>query len=36
MPLDTEKAFGSVNHQFLITPLEKHGFKEDFINGHKF
>ena len=31
MTLDIENAFDSVNHLFLITALEKHGFKEDFI-----
>ena len=31
MTLDIEKAFNSVNHLFLITALEKYGFKEDFI-----
>ena len=31
MTLDTEKAFYSVNHIFLITELEKHGFKENFM-----
>ena len=31
MTLDTEKAFYSVNHLFLITELEKHGFKENFM-----
>ena len=31
MTLDTEKAFNSVNHLFLITALEKYDFKENFI-----
>ena len=31
MTLDIEKAFNSVNHLFLITALEKYGFKEGFI-----
>ena len=31
MTLDIEKAFDSANHPFLITALEKYGFKEDFI-----
>ena len=31
MTLDIEKVFDSVNHLFLITALEKYGFKEDFI-----
>ena len=31
MTLNSEKAFDSVNHLFLITALEKYGFKEDFI-----
>ena len=31
MTLDIEKAFDSFNYLFLITALEKHGFKEDFI-----
>ena len=31
MILDIKKAFNSVNHVFLITALEKYGFKEDFI-----
>ena len=31
MTLDIEKAFVSVNNLFLITALEKYGFKGDFI-----
>ena len=31
MTLNIEKAFDSVNHLFLITTLEKYGFKKDFI-----
>ena len=31
MALDFEKALDSVNHLFLITTLEKYGFKVDFI-----
>ena len=31
MTPDIEKAFDSVNHLFLITALQKCGFKEDFI-----
>ena len=31
MAIDIEKAFDWINHLFLITPLEKHGFKKDFI-----
>ena len=31
MTLDTEKSFDQVNHLFLITALEKYGFKADFI-----
>ena len=31
MTLDIEKSFDSVNDLFLITALEKYGFKEDFI-----
>ena len=29
--VDIKKAFYSVNHVFLITALEKYGFKEDFV-----
>ena len=35
MTLDIEKAFDSPNHLFLITVLEKYGFKEDFIKWIK-
>ena len=31
MTLDIENTFDSVNHLFLITALEKYGFKEHFI-----
>ena len=31
MKLDTEKAFDLVNHLFLVTALQKCGFKQDFI-----
>ena len=31
MTLDIEKDFDSVNHLFLITKLEKCGFKEDLM-----
>ena len=31
MTQDIEKSFELVNHLFLITALEKHTFKEDFI-----
>ena len=31
MTLDIEKVFDFVNHLFLITALEKYGFKKDFI-----
>ena len=31
MTLDIEKDFDSVNHLFLITELEKCGFKEDLM-----
>ena len=31
MTMDIEKGFDSVNHLFLITVLEKYGFREDFI-----
>ena len=31
MTLDIQKAFDLVNYIFLITALEKYGFKEDFI-----
>ena len=36
MILDIKKAFDSVNHVFLITALEKYGFKEDFIKWKQF
>ena len=31
MTMDTERVFGSVNHLFLITAIEKYVFKENFI-----
>ena len=31
MTLDIEKTFDLVNHLFLMTVLEKYGFKEDFV-----
>ena len=31
MAMDTERVFGSVNHLFLITAIEKYVFKENFI-----
>ena len=31
MTLDTEKVLDSVNHLFLITAIENHDFKENFI-----
>ena len=31
MTMDTERVFGSVNHLFLITTIEKYVFKENFI-----
>ena len=33
--VDTEKAFDSVNHLFLVSALEKYGFKNDFIRSTK-
>ena len=31
MTIDIEKAFDSISYLFLITALENHGFKKDFI-----
>ena len=33
--IDIQKAFGSVNHLFLISTLERHGFGDGFINWFK-
>ena len=31
MTMDIERVFGSVNHLFLITAIEKYVFKENFV-----
>ena len=31
LTIDTEKAFDSINHCFLIKVLQKYGFEKDFI-----
>ena len=33
--MDTEKAFDSLNHNFLISALEKHGFGKNFVSWVK-
>ena len=33
--MDIEKAFDSLNHNFLISALEKYGFGKNFISGVK-
>ena len=35
LTVDIEKAFDSVNHLFLVSALEKYGFKSDFIRWIK-
>ena len=35
LTVDIEKAFDSVNHLFLVSALEKYGFKNDFIRRTK-
>ena len=35
MTVDVEKAFGSINHCFLIKVLAKFGFEKDFIKWIK-
>ena len=35
LTVDIEKAFDSVNHLFLVSALEKYGFKNDFIRWTK-
>ena len=36
LTVDIEKAFDSVNHLFLVSALEKYGFKNNFIKSIKF
>ena len=35
LTVDIEKVFDSVNHLFLVSALEKYGFKNDFIRWTK-
>ena len=35
LTVDIEKTFDSVNHLFLVSALEKYGFKNDFIRWNK-
>ena len=35
LTVDIEKAFDSVNHLFLVSALQKYGFKNDFIRWIK-
>ena len=32
IPIDTEKAFEKIQHQFMITPLQKMGIEGTYLN----